>query len=88
MMLVRLTAEGRGYFDEILPDYFRRVAAVMSQLTAAERKTLVSLDGQDPAEPCPRSVPVRHPSPRMPEEPSGFSHPFPILNPLHLWPRE
>ena len=46
MMLVRLTAEGRGYFDKILPDYFRCVAAVMSQLTPDERKTLVSLMGK------------------------------------------
>ena len=46
MMLVRLTAEGRSYFDKILPDYFRRVAAVMSQLTVAEQKTLVTLMGK------------------------------------------
>ena len=46
MMLVRLTAEGRGYFDKMLPDYFRRVALVMSQLTPDERKMLVSLMGK------------------------------------------
>jgi DNA-binding MarR family transcriptional regulator len=46
MMLVRLTAEGRGYFDKILPDYFRQVASVMSHLTAADRKALVALMGK------------------------------------------
>jgi DNA-binding MarR family transcriptional regulator len=46
MMHVRLTAEGRGYFDKILPDYFRRVALVMSQLTPDERKMLVGLMGK------------------------------------------
>jgi DNA-binding MarR family transcriptional regulator len=46
MLLVRLTASGRTYLDKILPDYFRRVAAVMSRLTEAERKTLVTLMGK------------------------------------------
>jgi DNA-binding MarR family transcriptional regulator len=46
MMHVRLTAEGRGYFAKILPDYFRRVALVMSQLTPDDRKVLVSLMGK------------------------------------------
>ena len=46
MMLVRLTAEGRRFLDRILPDYFRRIAAVMSRLTEGERKTLVSLMGK------------------------------------------
>jgi len=43
MMLVRLTGEGRAFLERILPGYFRRIAAVMSQLTEPERKTLVSL---------------------------------------------
>lgn len=43
MMLVRLTASGRRFLDRILPDYFRRITALMGQLTAAERKTLVVL---------------------------------------------
>ena len=46
MMLVRLTAEGRGYFEKILPDYFRQVASVMSHLTVADRKALVALMGK------------------------------------------
>ena len=46
MMLVRLTAEGRGYFNKILPDYFRQVASVMSHLTVADRKALVTLMGK------------------------------------------
>lgn len=46
MMLVRLTAEGRGYFEKILPAYFRQVAGVMSQLTVADRKALVALMGK------------------------------------------
>jgi DNA-binding MarR family transcriptional regulator len=43
MMLVRLTAKGLAFLEQILPGYFRRIAAVMSKLTEAERKTLVSL---------------------------------------------
>jgi DNA-binding MarR family transcriptional regulator len=46
MMLVRLTAEGRSFLERLLPDYFRRIAAVMSRLTEAERKTLVVLMGK------------------------------------------
>ena len=46
MMLVQLTTKGRNFLDEILPDYFRQVAAVMSQLTPDERKILVSLMGK------------------------------------------
>ena len=46
MMLVQLTTKGRNFLDEILPDYFRRVAALMSRLTVAERKTLVALLGK------------------------------------------
>ena len=43
MMLVRLTASGRSFLDRMLPDYFRRITALMGQLTAVERKTLVAL---------------------------------------------
>ena len=43
MMFVRLTTRGRKFLERILPEYFRRIAAVMGQLTVAERKTLVGL---------------------------------------------
>jgi DNA-binding MarR family transcriptional regulator len=46
MMLVRLTTRGRAFLDRILPGYFRRIAAVMGQLTEAERKSLVALMGK------------------------------------------
>jgi DNA-binding MarR family transcriptional regulator len=46
MMLVRLTDVGKAFLDRILPDYFRRIAAVMGRLTEAERKTLVALMGK------------------------------------------
>jgi DNA-binding MarR family transcriptional regulator len=46
MMLVQLTTKGRNFLDQILPDYFRRVAVLMSPLTTAERKTLVTLMGK------------------------------------------
>jgi DNA-binding MarR family transcriptional regulator len=46
MMFVRLTRQGRTFLDGILPDYFRRIATLMSQLTGAERKTLVVLIGK------------------------------------------
>ena len=46
MMLVQLTTKGQNFLDEILPDYFRRVAVLMSPLTAAERQTLVTLMGK------------------------------------------
>jgi DNA-binding MarR family transcriptional regulator len=46
MLLVRLTATGRRYYEKILPDYLRRVAGVMRHLTEAERRTLVGLMGK------------------------------------------
>lgn len=46
MMLVRLTAHGRLFLEGLLPDYFRRIAALMSRLTESERKTLVALMGK------------------------------------------
>ncbi|HZL47003.1 MAG TPA: MarR family transcriptional regulator [Opitutaceae bacterium] len=46
MMSLRLTDEGRAFLDKILPEYFRRIAALMSRLTEGERKTLVALMGK------------------------------------------
>jgi len=46
MMLVRLTERGRTFLDEVLPEYFRRIAAVMARLTEPERKTFVALLGK------------------------------------------
>jgi DNA-binding MarR family transcriptional regulator len=43
MLLVRLTKKGRTYLDKILPDYFRRVSALMLGLSDSDRKTLVLL---------------------------------------------
>ncbi|HTX67142.1 MAG TPA: MarR family transcriptional regulator [Opitutaceae bacterium] len=43
MMLVRLTPRGRTFLDGMLPEYFRRVAALMGRLSETERKTLVAL---------------------------------------------
>lgn len=46
MMLVRLTTKGRNFLDRMLPDYYRRIAALMGGLTEEERKTLVLLMGK------------------------------------------
>ena len=46
MMLVRLTPKGRNFLDHMLPDYYRRIAALMSGLAQDERKTLVTLLGK------------------------------------------
>ncbi len=46
MMLVTLTKEGKSFLEGILPDYFRRIATVMSRLTEAERKSLVAVMGK------------------------------------------
>ena len=43
MMLVRLTDAGRAFVDSILPDYLRRIAALMAGLSEAERKEMVAL---------------------------------------------
>ncbi len=40
---VRLTGKGRQYLDARLPDYFRRVSSLMSDLTASERELLVAV---------------------------------------------
>jgi len=46
MMLVTLTKPGKDFLDGILPDYFRRIASVMSGLSEPERKSLVALMGK------------------------------------------
>lgn len=43
MMSVKLTARGHERLSEVLPGHFRRMATLMSGLSEAERKTLVSL---------------------------------------------
>ncbi len=43
MMSVSLTDQGRSRLQQILPGYFQRIAALMSPLTEAERKTFVGL---------------------------------------------
>jgi DNA-binding MarR family transcriptional regulator len=43
MMLVGLTAKGREFIEKILPDYYRRVSALMAHTTQTDRKTLVAL---------------------------------------------
>jgi DNA-binding MarR family transcriptional regulator len=43
MMSVRLTGRGERFMQEFLPGHFKAIAAIMSTLTEAERKTLVSL---------------------------------------------
>jgi DNA-binding MarR family transcriptional regulator len=43
MMVVRLTEKARGFLDTMLPDYFRRISALMGHLQPQERKTLVHL---------------------------------------------
>ena len=43
MMEVCLTEKGRAILHEILPEHFRRMAALMQSLDETERKTLVGL---------------------------------------------
>jgi DNA-binding MarR family transcriptional regulator len=43
MMSVRLTSRGERFMREFLPGHFKGIAAIMSTLTEAERKTLVRL---------------------------------------------
>lgn len=40
---VRLTAQGGHVLDEILPEYYRNIAKVMTNLTEKERQELMSL---------------------------------------------
>lgn len=43
MMSVRLTSRGERFMQEFLPRHFQAIAAIMSNLTETERKTLVGL---------------------------------------------
>lgn len=43
MMAVQLTPRGEAALHEILPGYFQQMSALMQPLSAAERRTLVSL---------------------------------------------
>lgn len=43
MMSVTLTAKGRALMQQILPQHFKRMAALMKPLSETERKTLVAL---------------------------------------------
>jgi len=43
MMYVRLTPKGREALQELLPEYFQRIAALMRPLSENERRTLVGL---------------------------------------------
>jgi DNA-binding MarR family transcriptional regulator len=46
MMSVRLTPQGEKFLHEFLPGHFQAIAALMSPLSEAERKTLVRLLGK------------------------------------------
>jgi DNA-binding MarR family transcriptional regulator len=46
MMSVLLTPRGEKFMQEFLPGHFKAIAAIMSTLTEAERKTLVGLLGK------------------------------------------
>lgn len=46
MMSVRLTPRGDRFLDELLPGYFKAIAALMAPLSEDERKTLVGLLGK------------------------------------------
>ncbi|HLL90832.1 MAG TPA: MarR family transcriptional regulator [Tepidisphaeraceae bacterium] len=43
MVTVVLTAKGREFMDGLLPDYYRRVAALMGKMTHDEKRLLVDL---------------------------------------------
>ena len=43
---IRLTGTGRQVLDEMLPDYYSRIAKLMVNLTENERQNLVSLVGK------------------------------------------
>jgi MarR family transcriptional regulator, negative regulator of the multidrug operon emrRAB len=43
MIRVRLTCRGREYLDSILPDYYRRVADLMGDLSEEEERTLTDM---------------------------------------------
>lgn len=42
-MKVILTTAGKRYLDQILPDHFRRISALMANLSAGERRQLIQL---------------------------------------------
>ncbi len=42
-LTVHLTTAGREFLEGMLPDHYRRIAALMSELDAAERRQLVEL---------------------------------------------
>jgi DNA-binding MarR family transcriptional regulator len=43
---VRLTARGRQVLEDMLPDYYRHIAKLMTNLTEKERLELMSLLGK------------------------------------------
>jgi DNA-binding MarR family transcriptional regulator len=43
MLLVQLTAKGRKLLDGMLPDYYRRIACLMSHLEEDEKKSMIDL---------------------------------------------
>ncbi len=45
-VIITLTANGRRLLDQILPDHFRRVAGLMANLSADDRKKLLELLGK------------------------------------------
>jgi len=73
MTLVRLTQAGRAFLDGILPDYFRRIATVMGQLSERERKTLVAL--MDKIQP---TIPSIRAGPLPPRAPASANPPSPV----------
>lgn len=46
MLSVRLTREGRQVLENMLPDYYRRIASLMKSLSEADRRMLIDLLGQ------------------------------------------
>jgi DNA-binding MarR family transcriptional regulator len=42
-MKVLLTTAGKRYLDQVLPDHFRRISALMANLSAGERRQLIQL---------------------------------------------
>jgi DNA-binding MarR family transcriptional regulator len=63
-MLVQLTAAGRRFLDNMLPDHFRRLAGLMHGVGASDRRVLRRIAGTiaanvatlsaDPADPTKR----------------------------------
>ncbi len=42
-LTVHLTSAGRAFLEAMLPDYYRRIAALMSELDGTERRQLIEL---------------------------------------------